>query len=370
MTNLVNMIEELGEKFDAATGDLSMRLGDLERRAARQHDNDNGRYNAIDFANQVVNHSDVKRLTSDFRGKAVIKLSGEMAAITSAPATVGNNTSASTSLVTAQRQAAIVTPPERRYFIRDLIATSPTVSSSVEYTKETGYTNNADVVSEGAQKPYSDLTFDLDVAPVRTLAHLFKTSRQIMDDAPRLESYIRRRATYGLKTVEDSQVFFGDGTGQNLEGIVPQASAYETARTAAGDTELDILLHAISQAEEAEYAASGIVMSVADWRRILGIKDGDERYLSNGPFGTTAPRIWDLPVYPTNSFATGQFLVGAFQDGAEIFDRLEAEVLLSTENDDDFEKNMMTLRCEERLALAVYRPEAFVTGSFSEPVSG
>jgi HK97 family phage major capsid protein len=53
-------------------------------------------------------------------------------------------------------------------------------------------------------------------------------------------------------------------------------------------------------------------------------------------------------------------LVGAFSLGAQIFDREDANVVISTENQDDFIKNMITVRAEQRLALAVYRPEAFI----------
>lgn len=61
----------------------------------------------------------------------------------------------------------------------------------------------------------------------------------------------------------------------------------------------------------------------------------------------------------------GKFLTGAFNAAAQLFDREDANVVISTENADDFEKNMISIRCEERLALAVKRPEAFVYGSFS-----
>ncbi|HBW6842070.1 TPA: phage major capsid protein, partial [Klebsiella pneumoniae] len=70
-----------------------------------------------------------------------------------------------------------------------------------------------------------------------------------------------------------------------------------------------------------------------------------------------------LPVVETQAMAQNNFLTGAFNMAAQIFDRMDIEVLLSTENEDDFVKNMVTIRAEERLALAVYRPEAFVTGN-------
>ena len=42
---------------------------------------------------------------------------------------------------------------------------------------------------------------------------------------------------------------------------------------------------------------------------------------------------------------------------------------MSTENTDDFEKNLISIRCEERAALAVKRPEAFIFGEFAAPVT-
>ena len=57
-----------------------------------------------------------------------------------------------------------------------------------------------------------------------------------------------------------------------------------------------------------------------------------------------------------------KFLIGAFDLAAQIFDRQDATVEVSTEDADNFQKNKVTIRAEERLALAVYRPEALVYG--------
>jgi HK97 family phage major capsid protein len=102
-----------------------------------------------------------------------------------------------------------------------------------------------------------------------------------------------------------------------------------------------------------------------DWAKIEEIKDTLGRYIIGNPGGTQAQKmLWGLPIVDTWSMTSGHFLTGAFRLGAQIFDRLAMEVLISTENVDDFEKNLISIRGEERLALCVYRPTAFVYGAF------
>ena len=367
------MIREVGEQFKATADEHATRIGELEKRFARLPDNDN--YVAVNdnnpLAAALLGSKDVQNLTSNFRGKAVIKLQDERADITSANTTVGAGRSAGTSLVPGHRVDGIVTPYQRELRIRDVVGSARTTSSSVEFVRETGFTNSARPVTEGTTKPKSDLTFNLYTAPVRTIAHTFKISRQMLDDAPALAAYVGRRGTYGLQKVEEEQILFGNGTGQNLNGIVTQATAFAPEFSGAADTAFDRINQAISQAEDAEVPVNAIVLNRRDWRKMLGIKDGDERYISGqSPFGLQDQRLWNLPVVATNVMPVGEFLVGAFQDGATIYDRLDVEVLLSTENEDDFVTNRATVRIESRLALAVQRPEAFIHGDLEPAISG
>ena len=66
----------------------------------------------------------------------------------------------------------------------------------------------------------------------------------------------------------------------------------------------------------------------------------------------------------------GEFLVGNFQMAAMLWDREDAVVDISTEDRDNFIKNMVTIRAEERLGLEVSRPEALIYGDFDEVVTG
>jgi len=354
---------ELKQKTDKALselGDMTTRLGDLEKRAAREKED--GANEQKSLGDLVIDSADYKAgmLTGASRGS--IKVTADRAAITSANTTVGAGRSQGTSLVPGARVPGIFGLPERTLTIRDLVLPGQTSSSSIEYVKETGYTNNAAPVAETTAKPYSDLTFDMTSAPVRTIAHLFKASRQILDDAPALRSYIDGRARYGLRFAEENQLLNGSGTGQNIHGLVPQATAFNPAFAAENETGIDRLRLAILQVVLAEYPATAFVLNPIDWAKIELTKDLGGNYIIGNPQGSLTPTLWNLPVVSTQAMAAGEFLTGAFSFAAQIFDRLDIEVLLSSENVDDFEKNMFTIRAEERLAFAVYRPESFVTG--------
>jgi len=107
------------------------------------------------------------------------------------------------------------------------------------------------------------------------------------------------------------------------------------------------------------------VLQPSDWAAIERLTDTTGQLLIGNPQGNLSPTLWGQPVVATQSMATGKFLTGAFQLGAQIFDRMDAMVEISTEDDQNFRKNLVTVLAEERLALAVYRPEAFVKGDFA-----
>lgn len=267
--------------------------------------------------------------------------------------------------------SAPLAPLLRRLTVRDLIAPGRTTSPVVFYVRESGYTNNAAPVSEGSLKPKSELTFDMVQSVVRTIAHLLDISLQMLDDVAFIQSYIEGRMRYGLALIEEAQLLTGSGTGQNLNGIYTQATAYAAPSGAtvngqpaggANETDIDKLRLALLQVELANAFASGIVLHPTDWASIELLKDTTGQYLFTNPQTTTEARMWGRPVVSTQALTQGRFLVGDFRAHAQIFDRQDANVAISFENKDNFERNMATLRVEERLALAVYRPEAFVKG--------
>lgn len=304
---------------------------------------------------RVIESEDFKtNASSTFRGNMRIAMPRQAILTSTGPSVIPDN-------------QGIIAPITQRLTVRDLIAPGQTGSNAIEYTVETGFTNNAGTVEEAKPKPYSDITFDNVTANVRTIAHLFKASRQILDDAPALQSYIDARARYGLQLAEERQLLLGNGAGQNLHGIIPQAQTFdETLVKIVNATAIDRIRYALLQAVLAELPSTGIVLNPIDWAGIQLTKDNEGRYIIGNPVNGNAPTLWNLPTVETQAMVVDNFLTGAFGMGAQIFDRMDIEVLISTENDKDFENNMVSIRAEERLALSVYRPEAFVTGTFSK----
>ena len=278
---------------------------------------------------------------------------------------LGSGSASAGALIEPQRNPGILMPGLRRLTIRDLLAQGRISSNSLDYVRENVFTNSAAPVAEGNLKPESNLTFTKETANVKTIAHWIQASRQVMEDAPMLESYVNNRLLFGLALVEEGQLLNGDGTGDNLVGLNTVASDYDTTLNATGDTMADKIAHAIFQTSESEFEASGIILNPRDWHAIALLKDAEGRYIFGGPAAFAAKVMWGLPVVATKAQAVGTFTVGGFDLASQVWDRMDATVEVSREDRDNFVKNMLTILCEERLALAHYRPTAIITGPFA-----
>jgi HK97 family phage major capsid protein len=272
-------------------------------------------------------------------------------------------------LIWSDRETAIVGIPRRTMTIRQLLTQGRTTSNLVEYARQVSRSTTARPVTEGAAKPEADYTWERDDAAVRTIAHWVHVSRQAMDDAAQLQTEIDGELRYGLELEEELQLLKGDGLNQNLAGLVGQADSYSAAFAVQDEQDIDILRLGLLQVSLNEYPADAIVLHPTNWARIELLKDGEKRYLWSNPRAPGQPGLWGLPVVVTQSMEADEFLVGAFRTAATIYDRMDAEVVISSEDRDNFIKNMLTVRAEKRLALAVKRPSAMVTGELPPPTA-
>jgi HK97 family phage major capsid protein len=284
----------------------------------------------------------------------------------------------------------IVTPPMRTKRVRDLFPVRTTTAAVIEYFRQLGFTtvsgggtNNAAAVAErgtGAAsatfgvKPQSSFQFVGEQAPVRTLAHWEAAHRNVLADEPQLRSIIDNELMYGLRLLEDSQILNGSGSGENLLGVLqtPGIQEYawsDGATSPVPDTKADALRRAATLAFLAYYEPTGIVLHPNDWEDIELTKDSNGQYLVAVSVAMGGePRVWRMPVVDTPAIAEGTGLVGAFGTGAQLYDREQASIRISEQHSDFFVRNAIVILAEQRLALAVKRPEAFVKVDFdAEP---
>jgi len=317
----------------------------------------------IDF---VKDHGEYKALRENGKAAAEIEVSkGDLAAMQETKVT-------SAGLVVPQFDPTIQANPRQELRIRDLIPSVPVTGQSYTYFKELLHTRGAAPVAEGAAKPQSNVTFEQKTDLVKKIAVWIPVSDEALDDVPQLYGYLQQLLRYDLKLEEEEQILKGDGTGNNLPGIMTQATTFTASLSKAGDTSIDTVRRAIYQVrKQAKLAADATVMTELDWMDIELQKDSQNRYLFANLQGFVTPILWGRPVITSDSMdegngtdTGGEFLVGNFQRGATIYDRMSFLFKVGMIND-DFIKNQRALLVEERLGLAVRRNYAFVKGRFA-----
>jgi HK97 family phage major capsid protein len=285
--------------------------------------------------------------------------------------TLGNGTSG---VLMPTRLPGVTGLAQQRLRIRDLMTVRPMTSGNAfDWIKQTLRSNGASPQQESSPKAESTYGWTAEADRVRTIAHFTHTTRQTLDDNAWLRGQIDGELMYGLLLKEESEILSGDGAGEHLNGIITQATSRATTWDVSGDTRLDRLRKAKLQVRLAggdTFAPDAIVLNPVDMMYIETIKT-EEGAANKGVYVVGDPSrggaitfVWGLPVVESDSITAGNFLIGAFGTAVELIDRATATVEVSYEHGENFTKNMATLLCEERIGLAVRRPDAFVYGAF------
>lgn len=271
----------------------------------------------------------------------------------------------------------------RQLRIADLIPSIPTSSNAVEIMRFASAGNPAAPqgsssgtgAGELATKASATMEWELVTVSIPTIAVHTKASRQILSDAPMLQSTIDGELSYKLQLESDDQLLNGDGTGQNLTGILEDSDINDVGElasgTAAGDVPaamIDKIREAVTECQKNEYYnVNGLVLNPVDWQTLETAKATDGHYLLVA-FAATAgetPTVWRVPVIVTNAIAENTFLLGDWSLGAQRYVREGVSIRTSEHHDVNFTQNAITILAEERYGLGVSRPKAFTKGAFT-----
>lgn len=255
--------------------------------------------------------------------------------------------------------------------VADLFPSGTTDSSSISYVIESAFQDLTATVLEKGAKPQLDLTLARRQDNVTKIANVAKVTDEMFQDASQFQSYLSNRMVFGVKRVEEAQLLNGNGTPPQLQGVLNRSGLASTVVTSAGLTALKAMEGIYNQITALRATSfiepDAIVIHPTDWQTIRLGKDSQNQYYAGGPFtgayGNAGPsnveQLWGLKAVITTAIAQGTVLVGGFQESGQVFRRTGITLEMTNSNVDDFVNNLITLRAEERLALAVYRPAGF-----------
>lgn len=257
--------------------------------------------------------------------------------------------------------------------VADLLAQGTTSSSSISYVIEAAFNDNTATVAEKGTKPQLDLTLARRQDNVSKIANVAKVTDEMFQDAEQFQAYLSSRMVFGVQRAEEAQLLNGNGTSPNLTGILNRSGLAPAVTTAAGLTAqkaMEGIFNQITALRSVSFVEpDAVVIHPNDWQTIRLGKDSNGQYYAGGPFtgayGNSGPSnvesIWGLKAVITTAIPQGTVLVGGFQESGQVFRRQGITLEMTNSNVDDFVNNLVTLRAEERLALAVYRPAGFGT---------
>lgn len=255
-------------------------------------------------------------------------------------------------------------PRQAKLYLRDLIPKMNTSLAQIPYVRELAPTANelaASAVSEGTIKPNAGIDFAGAMAAVTVIAATMTFSKQLFEDSAAIVQYVNQRLPYLVKFKEDAEFLNGSGTWPDLQGILNTPGVQTQAAVGTNDPAVTLGI-AFADVENADGSPTAVVMNPQDaWfmftRRTSGSGQLDG-ITFGAPFGALPMTVWGVPTYRTRAKAAGSALVADFTRGAMIIDRQQVNVQVYQER--YAELNEVLLICEERLGLAVFRPDLFV----------
>jgi len=289
---------------------------------------------------------------------ARIPLEGlELKSVLTSTALPGSGSPTATYPVQAQRADGLWGYGFRPTRLLDVLPRLPMTSNALEYIELTGYSNAAaEQTAEGDTKAEAQVNTGASEAKVATVAHWLPASRQLLADAPALESALRQLLLHGLADKLERLLVRGNGT---IKGLWTQGTTFAYT----GAYRLDAVGEALGYMAGQGYPASFILMHPTDWSLQQQRKDSQKRYLMGDPSQPAPPALWNTPVIPTAACTVDEWIC---VDATKVLllDRMAAAVELGYIGN-QFTQNVQTMLAEVRAGLAVLDANAVLKLNFT-----
>lgn len=386
--NVKNQLDQLGniidEKIEKATGQaLESANGKADESLKSEIDNLTKKFNERFDSFEVENKKmfEKKNESKDFKTnltKAIsegaidsLRKGNTSAAAFEIKADMTTGADFSGEVIPADRVPGYFFDPNRPQNMRQIIPNGSTQSDVVRFVKESGYSNGAAAANEGSTLSQTDFDMTASSVNVEKIGTYLRISEEMLNDTPQLTSYISNRVPAKLLEVEDDQILGGNGVAPNLLGLYNSGTNFDTSASGAfyqsvdNANEFDVLVAAINQLALSNYKPNFILMNPTDFHKILLLKDSQSRYLKDQVYQGLQPSFMGVPVIMNNEVNADSYLVGDFSAACQLWIRENLSVSFHREDGTNIRDGFVTVRCQERLALATYLPLGIIDGLFS-----
>lgn len=268
----------------------------------------------------------------------------------------------------AQRLGGITQEPRQPLLVEALFSSDTTSAQLVDYIRATNSMTPASPQVEAGDKGSNSQTFSPASERIGTVATVLDVTRQLFDDYAGLVNFLTSTMAYQVNLQTELQILSGSGAAPNLDGLIGQASAFDTSLLQAATTQPDFLgLAALQLAGKKEIAPTFAIVNALDYWRWRLSKSTTGSYLlaeldETGPL----PRLFGLDIVPTTSMSSGTFLVGSGSSAVgQVVNRQEILIEFARSHNLNFSSNLITCRAERRLAMVCKRPGSFIYGNYN-----
>lgn len=274
-------------------------------------------------------------------------------------------------VIAPDRRASIVELAQRRTHIRSLLPQGTMTSDVYRYNKETAGEGGVDVTAEAASKNQVDYDLSATDANVKKITGFVRISMELLEDLPAMSDFLSRRLTKDIRTKEDQQLLFGTGSGNQLTGLNAAPTTFAAYYSDSTATIIDLMIAAAASLADLNYEANGIALNPKDYYQLFTAKSSQGEYVINSLLQVVNNQMFiaGIPVFMNTAVTQGTYFIGDWINGAQIFDRMGVNVRFSEDDSDNFTKNLVTVRAEERLAFPIYYPDSFIYGTITTDIN-
>ena len=261
--------------------------------------------------------------------------------------------------------------PSRSVHIRTLLPIGSTDAQTIRYPKESAYDDGAAATAQGSALGQSDFDVTATSVNVEKIGTFLRITEEMLNDTAGLSSYLSARIPSKVMGIEDTEIISGDGSSPNLSGLLTDGTAFTTSsgglfyQSVESANEFDVIVVALNQLALLNYQADTIIMNPTDFHKIVLLKSTANEYLRNQIIQGLQPAINGVPITLNTAMPAGKFLVGNLAQSTQLWVRDGLSLEFARQDSDNFTKNFVTVRAQERVALTTYTPNGIVQGTFS-----